>query len=104
MIDAKRGITATVCDAINPYRWITALRNRLFDFGVMESRSFQVPTICIGNISVGGTGKTPHTEYLINLLGRKFRTAVLSRGYGRKGTSKVPPRHQWRYSGTNRSK
>ena len=84
MIDAKRGITATVCDAINPYRWITALRNRLFDFGVMESRSFQVPTICIGNISVGGTGKTPHTEYLINLLGRKFRTAVLSRGYGRK--------------------
>lgn len=84
MIDARRGITARVCDAINPYQWITAIRNRLFDHGVIESREFHVSTICIGNITVGGTGKTPHTEYLIELLGRKFRTAVLSRGYGRR--------------------
>lgn len=84
MIEKKKGITATVCDIINPYRWITALRNSLFDLGIMEEREFPVPTICIGNISVGGTGKTPHTEYLIELLGRRYRTAVLSRGYGRK--------------------
>ena len=84
MIEKKKGITATVCDVINPYRWITALRNSLFDLGIMEEREFPVPTICIGNISVGGTGKTPHTEYLIELLGRRYRTAVLSRGYGRK--------------------
>ena len=84
MIEKKKGITATACDVINPYRWITALRNSLFDLGIMEEREFPVPTICIGNISVGGTGKTPHTEYLIELLGRRYRTAVLSRGYGRK--------------------
>ena len=84
MIEKKKGITATVCDIINPYRWITALRNSLFDLGIMEEREFPVPTICIGNISVGGTGKTPHTEYLIELLGRRYRSAVLSRGYGRK--------------------
>ena len=71
MIDARRGITARLCDAFNPYQWITAIRNRLFDHGVIESREFHVPTICIGNITVGGTGKTPHTEYLIELLGRK---------------------------------
>ena len=52
-----------------------------------------MPTICIGNITVGGTGKTPHTEYLIRLLKKKFRTAVLSRGYGResKGYIKAAP-------------
>ena len=84
MIDARRGITARLCDAFNPYQWITAIRNRLFDHGVIESREFHVPTICIGNITVGGTGKTPHTEYLVRLLKEKFHTAVLSRGYGRK--------------------
>lgn len=76
--------TNCAINAINPYHWITWLRNRAFDLGWLESRSFGVPVICIGNITVGGTGKTPHTEYLIRLLQKKYRLAVLSRGYGRK--------------------
>ena len=60
-----------------------ALRNNLFDWGNLQSKSFDIPVICIGNIAVGGTGKTPHTEYLIKLLHRNFRVAVLSRGYKR---------------------
>lgn len=59
------------------------IRNKLFDLGILKSRSFPVPVICIGNLSVGGTGKTPHTEYLIRLLNEKFKIAVLSRGYKR---------------------
>ena len=59
-------------------------RNRAFDAGLLKSRSFNVPTICVGNISVGGTGKTPHIEYIIRLLINKSSIAVLSRGYGRK--------------------
>ncbi|NDW12362.1 tetraacyldisaccharide 4'-kinase [Bacteroides sp. 214] len=60
------------------------LRNKLFDWRILRSKSFDVPVICIGNIAVGGTGKTPHTEYLIKLLQHDFRIAVLSRGYKRK--------------------
>jgi len=73
-----------------PYRfaWLYGLavsfRNKLFDLGVFSEKTFPVPVISIGNIAVGGTGKTPHTEYLINLLYKKYRIAVLSRGYKRK--------------------
>lgn len=71
-----------------PISWIYALalhiRHRLFDWGILKSKSFGVPTICIGNLALGGTGKTPHTEYLIRLLKDKVNVAVLSRGYGRK--------------------
>jgi tetraacyldisaccharide 4'-kinase len=74
--------------ALYPLTWIysgvATLRNKLFDCGVLRSRSFDVPIICVGNLSVGGTGKTPHTEYLIRLLKDEFRVAVLSRGYKRK--------------------
>lgn len=59
------------------------LRNKLFDWGILRSKSFDVPVICIGNIAVGGTGKTPHTEYLIRLLHENHHVAVLSRGYKR---------------------
>lgn len=59
-------------------------RNKLFDWKIIRSHSFDVPVICIGNITVGGTGKTPHTEYLIKLLKEEFQVAVLSRGYKRK--------------------
>lgn len=60
------------------------LRNQLYDKGVLKSTSFDIPVISIGNLTVGGTGKTPHTEYLIRLLKNKFKVATLSRGYGRK--------------------
>lgn len=60
------------------------LRNRLFDWGILHSEQYPVPVICIGNLSVGGTGKTPHTEYIVRLLKDKYRIAVLSRGYKRK--------------------
>ncbi len=56
----------------------------MFDIGVLKSRSFDVPVISVGNITVGGTGKTPHVEYLVELLSGKFGVAVLSRGYKRK--------------------
>ena len=71
-----------------PASWIYGagvwLRNKLFDWGYYKERSFDLPVICIGNLTVGGTGKTPHTEYLIKLLQKNFQVAVLSRGYKRK--------------------
>jgi tetraacyldisaccharide 4'-kinase len=67
------------------YGWGVRLRNKLFDKGILSSESFPLPVICIGNLAVGGTGKTPHTEYLIRLLTEaQLHTAVLSRGYKRK--------------------
>ena len=66
------------------------LRNNLFDWGWLRSKSFDVPVICVGNLAVGGTGKTPHTEYLIKLLLReKLHVATLSRGYRRKSRGYV---------------
>ena len=76
-------------NAVNPYHWVTWLRNRAFDKRLLVSRCFDLPVICVGNITVGGTGKTPHTEYLIRLLKDKYRLAVLSRGYGRKSSGYV---------------
>ena len=66
------------------YRAIVSVRNLMFDKGILQSRRFDIPVISIGNISVGGTGKTPHTEYLIRLLQNEFQLAILSRGYKRK--------------------
>ena len=72
-----------------PFSWLYGggvwLRNKLFDWRFLHSRSFDIPVICIGNLTVGGTGKTPHTEYLIRLLQQEgLNVAVLSRGYKRK--------------------
>ena len=71
-----------------PLSWCYGLgvgfRNLLFEMGVLKSRSFKVPVISVGNITVGGTGKTPHVEYLIRLLKDHLNVAVLSRGYKRK--------------------
>lgn len=64
-------------------------RNYLFDRKVLKSETFRLPVICVGNLTVGGTGKTPHTEYLIRLLHRQWRVAVLSRGYKRKSRGLV---------------
>lgn len=80
----KRTILRTLIDVINPYAWVMAVRNLAFDTGMLKSHSFDLPVICVGNISVGGTGKTPHTEYIIRLLKQRCSTALLSRGYGRK--------------------
>lgn len=66
------------------YGGIVRLRNFLFDRGILSSKHFPVPMICVGNLALGGTGKTPHVEYLIRLLSPHYRVAVLSRGYKRK--------------------
>lgn len=65
------------------YWLITFIRNWLYDIGIFKSHSFDVPIIAVGNLSVGGTGKTPQIEYLIRLLSQKYYVAVLSRGYKR---------------------
>ena len=66
------------------YGLITSVRNYLYENGVLEANQFDTPTIVVGNLSVGGTGKTPQIEYLIRLLKDNFKVAVLSRGYKRK--------------------
>jgi tetraacyldisaccharide 4'-kinase len=66
------------------YGLIMKLRNWAFDKGIIRSKKFSIPTIVVGNLNVGGTGKSPQIEYLIRLLSPKYDTAVLSRGYGRK--------------------
>ena len=77
-----------ICRALYPLACLYGagvwLRNLLFDRGWLPSRSFPLPVISVGNLTVGGTGKTPHTEYLIRLLLPRWRTAVLSRGYRRR--------------------
>lgn len=77
-----------------PVSWIYGmgvyLRNKLFDWGYYQSKSFDVPVVCVGNLAVGGTGKTPHTEYLIKLLQQTgANVAMLSRGYKRKSKGYV---------------
>ncbi len=71
-----------------PLSWLygcgVRLRNKLFDWGVLPSEAFDIPVISVGNITVGGTGKTPHVEYLIRILKDICPVAVLSRGYKRK--------------------
>jgi tetraacyldisaccharide 4'-kinase len=66
------------------YHVIIWVRNLLYDFQIFKSKSFQIPTIVIGNLAIGGTGKSPMTEYLIRLLKDEHKIATLSRGYGRK--------------------
>jgi tetraacyldisaccharide 4'-kinase len=66
------------------YDVITSMRNFLFDIGSFKSTSFSIPVIVVGNLSVGGTGKTPQIEYLIRILKKELKVAVLSRGYKRK--------------------
>jgi tetraacyldisaccharide 4'-kinase len=83
-----------------PLSWLYGLgvkfRNLMFSTGVLKSRAFDVPVISVGNITVGGTGKTPHVEYLIRLLQDMCHVAVLSRGYKRqskgfvKATTETP--------------
>lgn len=73
---------------LTPFSWLygagVAFRNWMFDAGLLKQTEFSIPVISVGNITVGGCGKTPHVEYLINLLQNKYKVAVLSRGYKRK--------------------
>ena len=75
-------------ESLLPLSWlyggVVGVRNFCFDVGLLKSRAFHVPIIAVGNITVGGTGKTPHVEYLVRLLQKNFHVAVLSRGYKRK--------------------
>jgi tetraacyldisaccharide 4'-kinase len=66
------------------YWWVIVFRNWLYDIHAIGSVSFGLPIICVGNLAVGGTGKSPMVEYLANLLKNRFRVATLSRGYKRK--------------------
>ncbi len=65
------------------YKMITRFRNRLYDLGIRPSVSFDIPIISVGNLTVGGTGKSPMIEHLIRLLSKDYKVATLSRGYGR---------------------
>lgn len=65
------------------YYLVTWLRNKLYDLGIKKSTTYNFPVICVGNLSVGGTGKTPMIEYLIRLLKTDYHIATLSRGYKR---------------------
>lgn len=66
------------------YGLVIMLRNKAYDWGVFKSKGFDIPIIVVGNLAVGGTGKTPMTEYLIRMLKADYKIATLSRGYGRK--------------------
>lgn len=65
------------------YGLIIRVRNKLFDWKLISSEFFTVPVISVGNLTVGGTGKTPHVEYITRLLSKEYKVATLSRGYGR---------------------
>lgn len=73
---------------LTPLSWIygavTGVRNWMFDHGILPQEEFEVPIVSVGNLTVGGTGKTPHTEYIVGVLSGQYNTAVLSRGYKRK--------------------
>ena len=66
------------------YHIVLTIRHKLYDWHILKATRFEKSVICVGNLNLGGTGKTPHTEYFIRLLENNYRVATLSRGYGRK--------------------
>ena len=66
------------------YKMAVLFRHQLFDWGILHSEKFDIPVICIGNITVGGTGKTPLAEMIVDYMSQTHRVALLSRGYGRR--------------------
>lgn len=72
---------------LTPFSWLYGagvwLRNAAFNMGILKQESFDVPVVSVGNITVGGTGKTPHVEYIVEELCQKYHIGVLSRGYKR---------------------
>ncbi len=71
------------------YGVVVYVRNRCYDLRIFSSKSFNTPLICVGNLSTGGTGKTPMVEFLIEILQKENKVAVLSRGYKRKSNGFV---------------
>ena len=66
------------------YGMVIFIRNKLFDKNILKSASFNFPLICVGNLAVGGTGKTPMVEYILKVLKSRYKVATVSRGYRRK--------------------
>jgi len=83
------------------YKMGVTFRHRLFDWGILKSERFDIPVVCIGNITVGGTGKTPMAEMIIAYMSQRHNIALLSRGYGRKtrGYREVQPSSHYREVG-----
>ena len=63
---------------------ILKIRHKLYDWRIIKTKKYDMPVICVGNLALGGTGKTPHVEYLADLLSETYRVCIVSRGYGRK--------------------
>ncbi len=84
LIDAKENQKYQSKMLSKLYGWITDFRNYLYNNQYLKTTTFDITTISVGNLSVGGTGKTPHIEYLIRLFKSNYKIATLSRGYGRK--------------------
>ena len=87
-VNYKNNVKKTMRTLLAPFSWLygfgLAIRHTLYDNHLLPSHEVDIPTICVGNLAVGGTGKTPHVEYLIRLLSPTYKVAVLSRGYKRK--------------------
>jgi tetraacyldisaccharide 4'-kinase len=79
------------------YHIVLIIRHKLYDWRILKSLRFEYPTIGVGNLNLGGTGKTPTVEYLINILRPHYRVATLSRGYGRKTKGFQRADHQSTY-------
>ena len=71
------------------YKLGVLLRHRLFDWGILKQEKFDIPVVCIGNITVGGTGKTPMAEMVIAYMAQRHHVALISRGYGRRTNTGV---------------
>ena len=67
--------------------FITSIRNLLFDYQILKSTKFNIPIICVGNLSLGGSGKTPHVNYIAKKLNQMYDVAIISRGYKRKNNN-----------------
>lgn len=84
----NRDIQKILTYILTPLSWlygaVTTVRNWMFDTNILPQEEFKVPIVSVGNITVGGTGKTPHTEYIVGMLAMDYNIAVLSRGYKRK--------------------
>ncbi|MDR0511010.1 MAG: tetraacyldisaccharide 4'-kinase [Rikenellaceae bacterium] len=76
------------------------VRHALFDWKILRSREYGIPVVCVGNITVGGTGKTPVCEYIIDLLSKEYAVALLSRGYGRRTKGYLEVRAEASYRDT----